>query len=168
MVIALLAVLGVDLVVIVVLVVCLLARRRWVRHQPGVFAGAVRAADGEVHGLGRRWHRGQGRWVSDVLVWTRAPFLLRNELVPVDALLDRRPAQPHEVTRLGDHPVVIRLRTGGATVEVAAAGDAADLLLGPFRAPARAPAGAPIGAPPVPRSPRAGIAARAGRAAGPS
>jgi hypothetical protein len=37
MVIALLAVLGVDLIVIVVLLGAVLARRRWVSHQPGTF-----------------------------------------------------------------------------------------------------------------------------------
>jgi hypothetical protein len=52
MVIALLAVLGVDLVVIVVLVGTLLARRRWVKRQPGVFAGAIRVKSGDLDGLG--------------------------------------------------------------------------------------------------------------------
>ena len=51
MVIALLAVLGVDLIVIVVLLGVLLTRRRWVSHQPGAFKGAVRVVDGEVPGL---------------------------------------------------------------------------------------------------------------------
>src|SRR5688572_16710853 len=41
MVIALLAVLGVDLIVIVVLLGAVLARRRWVSHQPGTFKGAI-------------------------------------------------------------------------------------------------------------------------------
>jgi hypothetical protein len=40
MLIALLAVLGVDLIVIVVLLAGALSRKRWVRHQPGVFNGA--------------------------------------------------------------------------------------------------------------------------------
>jgi hypothetical protein len=71
MVIALLAVLGVDLIVIVVLLGLVLTRRRWVSHQPGAFKGAIRVVEGEVPGLGHKWKRGYGRWVRDVLVWTR-------------------------------------------------------------------------------------------------
>jgi hypothetical protein len=84
MVIALLAVLGVDLIVIVVLFGAVLTRRRWVSHQPGAFKGAIRVAEGAVSGLGGKWKRGYGRWVRDVLVWTKAPALFRNELVAVD------------------------------------------------------------------------------------
>jgi hypothetical protein len=45
------AVLGVDLIVIVVLLGAVLARRRWVSHQPGAFKGAIRVVEGEVLGL---------------------------------------------------------------------------------------------------------------------
>jgi hypothetical protein len=45
MLVALLAVLGVDLIVIVVLLAAMLTRRRWVSHQPGAFEGAIRAVD---------------------------------------------------------------------------------------------------------------------------
>jgi hypothetical protein len=51
---------------------------------------------------------------------------------------------------IGDHPTLIRVRTGGATVDVAAHGDNAELLLGPYRTPADAtgdPAPAQIGTP---------------------
>ena len=48
MLIALLAVLGVDLIVIVIVVAVLLARRAWESHQPGAFKGAIElvAVDG--------------------------------------------------------------------------------------------------------------------------
>ena len=130
---ALLAVLGVDLIVIVVFSAFVLGRKRWVKRQPGAFRGAIRVAGGEVEGLPVKWRRGYGRWVRDVLVWTKAPFLLRNELVPADGSDEQGPADPDQVKRLGDHPAVIRVRTGEATVEVAAAGDDSDLLLGPYR-----------------------------------
>ena len=84
MLIALFAVLGVDLVVIMVLV-GVLARRRWVSDQPGAFGGAIRITGGGVPGLGTRWMRGYGRWVREILVWARAPLLFRNELVVADA-----------------------------------------------------------------------------------
>ena len=51
MVIALLAVLGVDLIVIVAFLGVVLSRRRWVSRQPGAFKGAVRVVEGEVPGL---------------------------------------------------------------------------------------------------------------------
>jgi hypothetical protein len=57
MVIALLAVLGVDLIVIVVLLGVVLTRRRWVSHQPDAFKGAIRVVEAEVSGLRPKWQR---------------------------------------------------------------------------------------------------------------
>ena len=132
MLIALLAVLGVDLIVIVVLLGVMLTRRRWVSHQPDAFKGAIRVVDGEVSGLGPKWKRGYGRWVRDVLVWTKAPFLFRNELVAVDGLADAvRAAEPGEVKRLGSEPVIVPLAAdGGARVEVATPVDSRERALG--------------------------------------
>jgi hypothetical protein len=132
----LLAVLGVNLIVIVALLGFVVSRRLWVKRQTGSFRGVIRLSSGESDGLGSRWGRGYGRWVRDVLVWTKAPFFFRNELVPVDALDQQRPAGPDEVKRLGDHPVVIRLRVGGARVEVATRGEESERLLGPYVEPA--------------------------------
>jgi hypothetical protein len=148
MLIALLALLGVDLVVIVVLLAFVLSRKRWVMRQPGAFRGAIRAASGESDGLGPKWRRGYGRWVRDVLVWTKAPLLFRNEVVVVDGLDGQRPARPGEVKRLGDIPVVGRFTIGSATVEVAGRDSDRDLVLGPFRGSAEAAVAlrpAPIG-----------------------
>jgi hypothetical protein len=146
MVIALLAVLGVDLIVIVVLLGVILTRRRWVSHQPGAFKGAIRIVDGEVPGLGPKWKRGYGRWVRDILIWTKAPALFRNELVAVDGLAGAlRSAEPGEVKRLGDAPAVVGLAAdGGARVEVAAAADDRGRALGPFMAPVPPASGARI------------------------
>jgi hypothetical protein len=138
MLIALLAVLGVNLIVLVALAVFVFTRKRWVKRQPGALRGAIRVSGGKVDGLKPKWRRGYGRWVRDVLVWTKGPFLFRNELVAADGLDEQRPARTDEVKRLGDHPTVIQVRTGGATVEVAAHGDDAELLLGPYRTPADA------------------------------
>src|SRR4051794_4219385 len=132
MLIALLAILGVDLVVIVVLIAGVLARRRWIARQPGAFRGAIRLAGGEFEGFGWRWRRGYARWVRDVLVWTRAPFLLRNDLVPADRVDPERPAAPGEVKRLGDGPIVLAFSSGRASVEIAASREHRGLLLGPY------------------------------------
>jgi hypothetical protein len=141
MLIALLALLGVNLMVIVVLLASVLSRKRWVTKQPGAFRGAIRVAGGEIDGLRPKWGRGYGHWVRDILVWTKGPFLFRNELVPTDSLDELRPARNDEVKRLGDHPCVIRVTADGAAVEVAAKAEDTELLLGPYREPAAATAG---------------------------
>jgi hypothetical protein len=102
MVIALLAVLGVDFVVIVLLLGALIARRRWVKHQPGAFAGAIRVKSGDIVGLGSSRKSGHGRWVHDVLVWVKAPLYVRNVLLPTDELNGVRSAGPgDEVKAIG-------------------------------------------------------------------
>jgi hypothetical protein len=134
MLIALLALLGVDLIVIVVLLAGVLGRRRWVRRKQDVFPGAIRVTGGEVDGLGAKWKRGYGRWVRDVLVWTKAPFLLRNVLLPTDDLDGARRAGPADgVKRLGDQAVVMTFAGGGAVVEIAARAEHSMLLRGPYR-----------------------------------
>jgi hypothetical protein len=146
MLIALLALLGVNLLVVVGLAALVFSRKRWVKKQSGAFRGAIRVSGGHVDGLKPKWRRGYGRWVSDVLIWTKAPLLFRNELVPADGLEEQRPAGPDEVKRLGEHPTVIRVRTGAATVEVAVHGEDAGLLLARNRTPggAKADASTPI------------------------
>ena len=101
--IALLAVLGVDLSVIVALTAVVLARKRWVSRQPGAFKGAIRVVEGEVPGLKAKWKRGYGRWIRDILIWTNKPFLFRNEVVLAEGLAGEvRAAKPGEVRRLGE------------------------------------------------------------------
>jgi hypothetical protein len=151
MLIALLAVLGVDLIVLVAFAALVFTRKRWVTRQPEAFRGAIRVTGGKVDGLEPKWRRGYGRWARDVFVWTKGPFLFRNELVPADGIDERRPAHHDEVKRLGEHPTVVRIRTSGATVEVAAHREDAELLVGPYRKPAGAAVGAtstPIAAAP--------------------
>jgi len=130
--IALLAVLGVDLIVIAAFVAGVIARRRWLKAQPGDFQGAIRVADGEVKGLKPKWKRGNGRWVSNVLCWSKAPFLFRPELVPIDGLAGERAAERGEVKRLGDSPVVVDLVTDGATIEIVTRKDDRLLAVGPL------------------------------------
>jgi hypothetical protein len=139
MLIALLAVLGVNLWVIVALLAVVLTRKRWVSHQPGSFKGAIRVIEGDVPGLRPRWKRGYGRWVRDILVWTKAPLLFRNELVLADGLAgEPRDAKPGEVRRLGKHPAVMQLVVeGGGRIEVAASADGQERAPGPFAEGAR-------------------------------
>jgi hypothetical protein len=67
-----------------------------------------------------------------VLVWTKAPFLFRNEVVATDELVEQRQAGPEEVKRLGDRPIVLLLRVDGKAAEVAAHTEDAELFLGPY------------------------------------
>lgn len=119
MLIALLALLGIDLVVIVVLAALAVGRRRWLKRQPGAFFGAVRVLHGEVDGLRVKWRPGCGRWVREVLVWEKGPFMFRTVLVPVDARAGDRTARPGEVKRLGEDPTVTELQVGSSRIEVA-------------------------------------------------
>ncbi|GAA1559126.1 hypothetical protein GCM10009789_10660 [Kribbella sancticallisti] len=119
MTIAVLALLGVDLITIVALVVALLARRRWVSTRPGAFKGAIRVVEGAVPGLKEKWKGGYGRWIGNVLVWTKSPVLLQNAMFEADALVDEsRVAGPGEVKRLGSEPVILPLTVGDSRVEV--------------------------------------------------
>jgi Protein of unknown function (DUF2550) len=152
MLIALLAVLGVNLIVVVGLLVVVLVRRRWVNRRPGSFVGAIRVGSGEHDGLGSKWRRGYGHWVRDVLVWTKKPFLFRNELMAVDGLHALRPANDDEIKRMGDGPAVIELTVGGAVIQIAAHDEDQHLVLGPFLDPSgrtRARDGAPDGSAPI-------------------
>ena len=130
MLIALLAVLGVDLIVLVIVAAIVVGRRRWLKRQAGEFFGAVRVTRGDVHGLKPAWKRGSGRWVRDVLVWSRGPFLYRDYLVPVDGVTGERTARPGEVKRLGDEPVVVGFASDGAMFEVAAETEDRDRVTG--------------------------------------
>jgi len=145
MLIALLAVLGVDLIVIVVIVAVVLSRRLWVSRQPGVFKGAIRVVQGEVPGLKAKWKRGHGRWIRDVLVWNKAPFGFRNEFVAAEALAGEiRVAGPGEIKRLGKHPAVIPVTADeGARIEIAVTEDGREQAHGPFPTVPGAAAGSP-------------------------
>ena len=132
MVIALLAVLGVNLIVIVALIALVVIRRRWLKRQPGEFVGVARVPRGDIDGLSPKWKRGSGRWVRDVFVWSKGSLRLRNGLVPVDRLSGQRQAKAGEVKRLGDSPVVCEFDSSGATMEIAGKADQAALVAGPF------------------------------------
>lgn len=132
MVIALLIAIGVNIAVVVALAVLVLGRRRWLRRQPGAFTGAIRVVQGDVHGLGSSWRRGSGRWVRDILVWNRAPFMYRNAVVPIDGLAARRQPAAGEVRRIGDEPTIFILEHEGARIELAAALNLEGLATGPF------------------------------------
>src|SRR3954451_28677 len=132
MLVALLIVLGVNLWVVAAVVVAIVGRRRWLKRQPGEFAGAIRVSSGAVDGLSPKWKRGSGRWVRDVLVWSKAPFMYREDLVAVDRFAGEHQAQAHEVKRLCDESIVFEFAVDGAKIEVAAKPEHRARVTGPL------------------------------------
>jgi hypothetical protein len=124
--------LGVDLIVVVAFVALVVAHKRRVWGDRGHFV--VPSGSPAMRSTARAtWSRGAGRWVRDVLVWTRGPLpYIRSECCPPTVWTQQRPAGRDEVRRLGDHPLVVRLTVGRATLEIAAAGDERELLVGPY------------------------------------
>ena len=110
----------------------MLGRRRWLKRQPGEFAGAIRVSGGSFDGLKPKWKRGSGRWVRDVLVWSKAPLMLSNVLVPADGLSGERQMKAGELKRLGDTPAILEFASEGAKIEVAAKTEHRALLAGPL------------------------------------
>jgi hypothetical protein len=137
MVIALLVILGVDLIVLVVSLAFVLARNRRATRQPAVSHCPIHVTNGTVEGFRPQWTRGYGRRVRAVLVWTKAPFLFRNELISIDRVGEHRSATPGDVKRLGSDPIIGGRKTGTATVEIPAHSDDLNRVPGPFR-PAKA------------------------------
>ncbi|MCX5562879.1 DUF2550 family protein [Streptomyces sp. NBC_00038] len=113
MLVALLAVLGVDLIVILAFLTAVLLRRRWVRRQTGASKSAIRVVQGDVPGLSVKWRRGYGQWIRDILVWYGAPLLFRSEFVPADSLAGQdRVAEAGDVKRLGRDLVMLSIAAG--------------------------------------------------------
>jgi hypothetical protein len=129
---ALLIALGVDLAVWWRSRRFVFGRRRWLKRQPGEFAGTIRVPDGVVEGLSPKWKHGSGRWVRDVLARSKAPLMFRNELILVGRLCGEQPAHTGGVKRLGGKPVVIDLASGDARIEVAARAGHRALVTGPL------------------------------------
>jgi hypothetical protein len=125
MVIALLAVLGVDLIVIVASSVSCSRAGAGSAASPARSRAPSGSWTARCRGWGPKWKRGYSRWVRDVLVWTKAPLMFQNELVALDGLAGEvRAAEPGDVKRVGSDPMILPLAAdGGARVEVAAAAD---------------------------------------------
>ncbi len=133
MVIAVLVVIGVEIVVIVAFLASVVTRRRWVRRQPGVFRGAIRVAGGHVHGLKPRWSRGYGRWIRDVHGLDEFAVPVSTTFLPADSLGYQRETTPEELRRLGEHPTVVRMTSGDPSADIAADREHRKSLLGAIR-----------------------------------
>jgi len=138
------ALLGAKIAVLLLFATRVIGRRRWMKRQPGVFAGAIRVSGGTVDGFNAKWKRGSGRWVHDVFVWSKAPFHSRYELVPIGHVSGERQSVRGALKGVGEHPAITELMSDAATLEVATRPEDRLLALGPFGAPATTNASAAI------------------------
>jgi hypothetical protein len=129
---ALLYLLGVPLWLVIGALLFALWARSQVKGAPGVFPCKVRLASGAFPGLKETWRpfASYGRWVHDVLIVHSGLSLVRSQALPVAAPVRAvMPADPGQVKRLGEHPVVLAVRLdNGAVVELAAEKDGDRLL----------------------------------------
>jgi len=133
---AILAMLGVPLW----LLLGWLAGGLWHRHQinqlPGVFKLKARVVEGTYRHIDDKYSRTAlyGLWAHDVLFVEKGLLLGRNLHFPAaEGVQSPQPADPDQVKHLGDHPITMRFRLdGGAVIEVAAPGEAQQEAQGPF------------------------------------
>jgi hypothetical protein len=133
---ALLALLGVPLWLLVGMFGAAVWARRGFVRTPGAFKTKLRSVKGDIPGVPDTWPRpaAYARWVHDVLLVHQGVALVRNVPLPVaGADGGVEPIDAGEVKGLGDDPRLLTLRLdSGDVVQVAAAGADADLLEGPF------------------------------------
>lgn len=126
---AILAAVGVPLWLCAVGILALLVRNRSLRKRYGDMPVRVRT------GPDSRWVRGHAIWVHDVFAFRGSPAAWKETLFWVheaqvrEATVDER----RKLHGLGANPVIATLHADGSdTVEVAAGGGQAHVVLGPF------------------------------------
>jgi hypothetical protein len=70
---------------------------------------AIRVVGGEVSGLGPKWKGGYGRWVRDMLVWTKALALFRTSWWR-STVLPEQCAQPSRVKGYREIRILLMVR----------------------------------------------------------
>ncbi|MDQ1633347.1 MAG: hypothetical protein QOJ32_156 [Frankiaceae bacterium] len=136
MILALLALLGVPIWLLVGGLGIALYNRRLQKRHPGAFPCKLRVRSGTVSGFGADWQRSPtyAHWVHDVLLVTSGVALVRTRALAVQSVTSPAPGQvPAELRKLGPDPVMLTLILDeNAVVEVTAPTDAGELLVGPF------------------------------------
>ena len=135
MVIALLIVLGIPLWLIAIALVLVVRQRRRVTKRAGTFDAKIRATSDAAGGIGAKWSSGTAWWVSNVLVLAGGPARTRYTLLPVSRAMPEtiHPAQPDEVKRMGDAPIIVPfLLDPSGAIEVAVRNGDEYRALAPF------------------------------------
>lgn len=112
----------------------------WHRHEikelPGLFKTKVRAISGDYRHTGKDFPRmaGNAIWAHDVLIFEKGlliPRTLHYEIT--EAVQPPQPADPEQVKGLGDSPITMQFRLDDDTViEVAARGEESESAKEPF------------------------------------
>ena len=133
---AVLAVLGVPLW----LVLGWLAARLWHRHVmkqvPGLFELKVRMISGGYRGVDNDFSRrsSHGLWAHEVLI-IESGFMVSHVLhfLATESVQAVQTADPEQVAGLGDSPATVRVKLeNGSVIEIAADGDSREKMQGPF------------------------------------
>ena len=128
--------LGIPLWIVLGILGLKLFQRFQFKNEPDVFEAKIRLETGAAEGFKAKWPRVSGytRWVHDVLLVHEGLGLRTNTPLPVAGFEGPLDAPDlDEAKRLGDDPVVYRLTLDdGATLLMAAPGEARPLAVGPF------------------------------------
>ncbi len=133
---AILALLGVPIWLVVGGLAAALWNRSRVKNQDGVFPIKMRRLSGVEPGEGDKWPpvSSYALWVHDVLLVHKGLGLM--QMMPLGVAGAEGPiesADPEEVKRLGENPVLLQFRLDDESVlQLAAPGDALVLAQGPF------------------------------------
>ncbi len=121
--------LGLPLWFVLFGLVTTIVRNKKLRARPGNFTGRMRWPGKP------RWSRGNGIWVSDVLVFRKSPIAWFEEILHVTAVTMREPTaeEAHKLRKLGDGIQIATLTTvDGQVYEAVADAEHRSELVGPF------------------------------------
>ena len=133
---AILALLGVPLWIVVGGLGFSLWQRSKFKSKEGVFPTKMRLASGTAAGVGEKWPpmSSFALWVHDVLLVHKGLGLMSTFPLGVEAPEgSAESADPEELKRLGENPVLLRFRLDdGAVLEMAVPAESQELAQGPF------------------------------------
>ena len=117
-----------------------LAGGLWHRHEikqlPGLFKTKVRLVSGTYRHTGENFPRmtGNAIWAHDVLILEKGLLIPRTMHFEVaEALQPPQPADPEQIKGLGDSPITMQFRLDeGVVIEVAARGEDPESAQEPF------------------------------------
>ena len=136
MIIAILALLGVPLWLVLGWLAAGIWHRRQVKQLPGAFEFKVRMVSGTYRNVddSLKGRPGMALSAHDIIIVEKGLLIPRNLHFRVaDGVQPPQPADPDQVKLLGDSPVTMQFRLDdGEVIKVAAPGDQAELARGPF------------------------------------
>jgi hypothetical protein len=128
---AILVLLGVPLWLVASGILVLLLRARQLRHRPANVGVRVHDPD---KAPAKGWKKGNALWVRDVFAFRGWPAAWSETLAGVSAATSRAPTdvEAHALRHLDAPVIAVLTLDDGEVLEVAAAGESLELLLGPY------------------------------------